>query len=327
MRDDDALSRQELLDRVNELQSLLNALRAEKKSQEIVNFPWVGNLGTWHFYVKTNRVLCNTAKTRALGFKDEDVPERLGHEFFTQRLHPDDYERVMDNMRRHLEGKSPAYESSYRIQTTEGGWIWFYDRGKVAQRDETGAPELVTGIVFDITEQKHMEELLERQNQRLLEMSNTDFLTNLYNRRALFEKLDYEISRSARNKQAVSVLLLDIDHFKQINDTHGHLTGDQVLSGVAGVIKKSVRMTDIVGRYGGEEFLVVFPECSLNNGLTIAEKIRQNIQTSEFVPGLRVTVSGGLVEFKNETIDELVERADIYLYQAKRGGRNRIVTP
>ncbi|MHC1771290.1 MAG: GGDEF domain-containing protein [Flexilinea sp.] len=323
----DTLSKEKLIEKIIELQILLEAIKAEKNSQELLDFPWVGNLGNWYWYLKSNRVICNDQKILALGYCKEEIPENIGFEFFTEKLHPDDYEPVMENMRNHLYGKSPAYETTYRIKTKDNNWIWFYDRGKITRRNEFGKPELVTGIVFDITEQKRMEELLEQQNRQLLELSNTDYLTNIYNRRALFEKLDYEIRRAERSKNPLSILILDIDHFKQINDTYGHLVGDKILTRMAKHIKKMVRDTDIVGRYGGEEFLVIFPECSKDEGFKIAEKIRLSIRDSEFESNIKITISGGIAEYKGQTIDSLIESADNYLYKAKEKGRNQILFP
>jgi diguanylate cyclase len=324
----ETLSREQLIQKVNELQTLLDAMKADKDTQELLKFPWVGNLGHWYWYYKTNRVICNEQKLIALGYTKEEIPAEIGFEFFTERLHPDDYGRVMENMRDHLYGKSLAYETSYRIQTRQNQWIWFYDRGTITKCDENGKPELISGIVFDITEEKRMEEQLARQNQQLLEMSATDYLTNVFNRRALFDKLDYEMRRKNRHQRPLSVAMLDIDHFKQINDTRGHLMGDRVLTKVAAVIKQTLRNTDIVGRYGGEEFLVILPECNQFDAIRVAEKIRWAVQAVQFEDSLRVTISGGVVEFKhNETADQLIEKADQLLYQAKKNGRNRIEFP
>ena len=210
------LSRQDLVLKVRELQALLDAIESEKNDQEFLNFPWIGNLGNWYWYRKTNRVIFNEAKIIALGYQKDEIPNQVGFEFFTQKLHPDDYDLVMENMRRHLGGLSPAYEITYRIRRKDGEWIWFYDRGKITKQDEDGKPELVVGIVFDVTEQKKMEELLKKQNQQLLELSLTDPLTGLFNRRALFDKLDYELKRAARIKNYLCLLMLDIDYFKKI---------------------------------------------------------------------------------------------------------------
>lgn len=321
------LSRQDLVLKVRELQALLDAIESEKNDQEFLNFPWIGNLGNWYWYRKTNRVIFNEAKIIALGYQKDEIPNQVGFEFFTQKLHPDDYDLVMENMRRHLGGLSPAYEITYRIRRKDGEWIWFYDRGKITKQDEDGKPELVAGIVFDVTEQKKMEELLKKQNQQLLELSLTDPLTGLFNRRALFDKLDYELKRAARIKNYLCLLMLDIDYFKKINDTYGHLIGDEILKGIAEALRNNVRDTDIVGRYGGEEFLIVLPDCALSDGINVAEKIRHTIMGSEFVQNIKITISGGIVEYGNENIEDFINSADLYLYQAKQKGRNRIEYP
>jgi PAS domain-containing protein len=143
----DGLSRQELIDKLNELEVLLETIKKEKENHELLQFPWVGNLGNWHWYVKSNRVVFNDAKVLALGYSKDEIPSEVGFEFFTEKIHRDDYERVMDNMRRHLYGETPAYETTYRIKTRNAHWLWFYDRGKVTKRDKNGKPVMVSGIV------------------------------------------------------------------------------------------------------------------------------------------------------------------------------------
>jgi diguanylate cyclase (GGDEF)-like protein len=116
----------------------------------------------------------------------------------------------------------------------------------------------------------------------LEEMSRRDYLTDLYNRRALMEKLDFEIKRRNRTKTSLSVVMLDLDHFKQVNDTHGHQVGDQVLVQVADLLRKTVREIDIVGRYGGEEFLVILPDCPAKEAVNVAERIRAGVAGFDF---------------------------------------------
>jgi diguanylate cyclase len=248
------LSKEELVLKVKELTDLVIALKEEKNQQEVEQFPWVGNLGVWYWQLKGNLVTCNDLKIKALGYERKELPLEIGFEFFTDKIHPDDIDRVMQNMRSHLYGMTPAYECSYRIQRKDDSWVWFYDRGKITQRDENGKPQMVTGIVFDISEQKKMEELLTKQNQMLTEISRTDFLTNLNNRRTLFELLEHEIRRSQRSGEPLSVIILDIDHFKKVNDEYGHKAGDTVLMQVAACIQENIRSTDIAGRYGGRNF-------------------------------------------------------------------------
>lgn len=318
------LSKEQLIEKINELSALLQGIQSEKNQLELLNFPWVGNLGSWQWYVKTNRVIFNDQKIIALDYSRNEIPEEVGFEFFTDKLHPEDSSQVMENMRAHLYGKSSAYECTYRIQKKDGSWLWFYDRGVITKRDKDGKPELISGIVFDVTEQKSKEELLAQQTRRLEEMSRTDFLTNLNNRRALFERMSYETKRSNRTKEPLSFIMLDVDHFKQVNDQYGHIMGDKVLVEVAKIILSSVRVTDIVGRYGGEEFFVILPACDAANALNVAELIRESVELNIFDDQLRITISGGIHQYNGETVDQCFHAADHLLYQAKQNGRNRI---
>lgn len=320
------LSKEELIDRISGLENLIDTLMEEKNQEELLNFSWAGNLGHWYWDVKNDILKCNDQKVLALKYKKEEIPKKMGFQFFTDKLHPEDYERVMENMRQHLKGNTSAYETEYRIQAKDGSWKWYYDRGKVTKRDENGKPLLVAGIVFDITEEKETEFRISEQNKKLLEIVNVDHLTSIFNRRALYEKLKSEAIKVIRNNGNLTVLIIDIDHFKMINDTHGHIIGDEVLKRVAKIIRKSVREVDIVGRFGGEEFLVIFPNSKSMQCFAVAEGIRQNIQEAEFPYGIKVTISGGLKEYNRESIDGLLDKADRALYQAKKNGRNQIIS-
>lgn len=178
---------------------------------------------------------------------------------------------------------------------------------------------------------KHLQDDLKRSNELLLELSNTDHLTGLFNRRFLMECLDKEVQRARRKDGQVALLLLDIDHFKRVNDTHGHLQGDVVLQKVALHIQKELRSYDIAARYGGEEFVAVLPDTSLKEAFNVADRIRLSIQGMHFAGSLsneRVTVSLGVALFPASGIDDtdgLLRIADEALYLAKERGRNRVV--
>ncbi len=164
-----------------------------------------------------------------------------------------------------------------------------------------------------------------------LEFALTDPLTGLPNRRALFSRLEQEATRAARYGDALTVLMIDLDHFKSVNDTHGHLVGDVVLRGVALVLNKSVRKADSVARYGGEEFCVVLPRLAKAEALEVAEKLRRAVAQTPIAakpgePPLHVTLSVGIASYPQDATDviALLERADEALYEAKRGGRDRV---
>lgn len=168
---------------------------------------------------------------------------------------------------------------------------------------------------------------------RLEHLAQTDPLTGLPNRRVLVERLAAEVERSKRYGTQVSILLLDIDHFKRVNDGHGHLVGDEVLVGIAQLLRLAVRAVDVVARYGGEEFVVILPETAPEGATTFAERVRERVAEHPFPDPsgrtLRLTTSIGIATFPGPRIDsveDLVARADEALYRAKAEGRNRVRT-
>lgn len=157
------LSKEELIRLLHSRDEFIQAYKNEKRQSEDLSFAWVGNLGQWYWDVKNNIVDFNPLKATNLGYTKEEIPDNIGFEFFTDKLDPEDYEEVMQNMRDHLYGKAAVYETEYRIKTKDGEWRHYYDRGKITKRDEEGKPLFLAGIVFDITEQKNYE-----QNQQKL---------------------------------------------------------------------------------------------------------------------------------------------------------------
>jgi diguanylate cyclase (GGDEF)-like protein len=171
------------------------------------------------------------------------------------------------------------------------------------------------------------------KNRTLAEISARDSLTGLYNRWYVMEKIDSEMNRSLRHGCPVSVLMLDIDHFKRVNDAFGHAAGDGVLRAVAQVLRDSCRVYDVPGRYGGEEFCVVLPETKTGNTTVVAERIRERMASSSFnVGGDSVVVTAsigiaGIDSMEGEGLVSpsiLIDRADRALYSAKHRGRNRV---
>jgi polar amino acid transport system substrate-binding protein len=166
---------------------------------------------------------------------------------------------------------------------------------------------------------------LEKANKILKRVAATDQLTGLFNRLKLDESLKTEVARKKRYRCNLSVILLDVDKFKEINDTYGHPAGDDVLRSLATLLKGNLREIDIIGRWGGEEFLVICPETDLKQASNIAEKLREKISSYNFIHGKVVTGSFGTAELLDgEQEANLIKRADLALYHAKKGGRNRV---
>jgi diguanylate cyclase (GGDEF)-like protein len=175
------------------------------------------------------------------------------------------------------------------------------------------------------TELDARHELLQAQAAKLEELATTDALTGAYNRRKFNELILAELERVRRYEHPLSLFILDIDHFKRINDTHGHEAGDEVLVVLADLIRAGIRATDSLARWGGEEFVVLSPEVTLEEAMRLAERLRTAAGTYEYSFVGKVTASIGVAQHRTgETPDELFARADEALYRAKEGGRDRV---
>ena len=175
------------------------------------------------------------------------------------------------------------------------------------------------------TELDARHELLQAQAAKLEELATTDALTGAYNRRKFNELILAELERVRRYEHPLSLFILDIDHFKRINDTHGHEAGDEVLVVLADLIRAGIRATDSLARWGGEEFVVLSPEVTLEEAMRLAQRLRTAAGTYEYSFVGKVTASIGVAQHRTgETPDELFARADEALYRAKEGGRDRV---
>lgn len=168
---------------------------------------------------------------------------------------------------------------------------------------------------------------LRELNEKLKIMALTDGLTNLFNHEHIFQRTEEEVEKARRHRRKLSVMMIDIDHFKKVNDTWGHQVGDEVIRGVSACLKKSVRKIDVIGRYGGEEFLVILPETAPDETDSLIGRLQENIASMEFdISELKVTVSGGIAKWA-DGMDalNLIKRADELLYRAKESGRDQIL--
>ncbi|MBC7699142.1 MAG: diguanylate cyclase [Massilia sp.] len=239
----------------------------------------------------------------------------------SQLVHPDDLPMVMAKVSDAVKGVVPFYSAEHRVRTSTGQWLWILSRGRVVERDANGRAIRLSGTNADITEQK----ALEVQLQRLAEL---DTLTGLPNRALFNDRLQSALARGGRHASPVALLLLDIDYFKQINDSLGHDAGDAVLQEFGRRLLTAVRLTDTVARLGGDEFSIILQELhSVSEVEMIAAKVVAAM-AEDFVhagQSLRVTTSVGVAYLGHPTDEapaSLIKLADQALYAAKSAGRN-----
>jgi diguanylate cyclase (GGDEF)-like protein len=234
-------------------------------------------------------------------------------------IHPDDIEKFNKALDKNIKKETQHFGEEIRLKHGDDDYQWFLVRGRVMFDEDLGSPCRIIGFNTDINKQKRIE-------AHLKELATIDELTGVANRSKVKELLDREVDRARRYRNPLSLIYFDIDHFKQVNDTYGHKSGDEVLIEITKIIQKELRKTDILARWGGEEFLIVIPETSLQNGVVLANKLREIIEEHNFKDVSKVTCSFGVTQFTlHDDIDKFVQRADEALYAAKDGGRNRVI--
>ncbi len=311
--------------------------------------------GTWDWDVNSGHVDRSPGWYRMLDYK---VGVFLKDVFTWENIiHPDDHPIVMKHFELYVSGKIDKYEIEYRCKKADGTYIWIIDRGKIVAYNEDGSAARMIGAHQNIHIQKmaqselvkknqllekgnlSLEKLLEEKNRELEEknselenkikeveyLSITDTLTKIPNRRKFEIEIEKETARSNRYGHDLSFVLIDIDFFKNVNDSYGHKVGDRVLKKLSLLIKKQLRLNDFVSRWGGEEFALLLPETNLEEAKHISEKLREYIHQICFENGLFITCSFGIAQYsKDETLDDLFNKVDGALYKAKELGRNRV---
>lgn len=238
---------------------------------------------------------------------------------FADLIHPDDRERVWEDTQRAL-ARDEAFAHEYRLTTRTGEEIWVWEQGRAVDRS---GELLLEGIIMDITDRKQLE-------HELSTLARSDPLTTLPNRREFYRLLVEELERANRYERPLSLLWLDLDDFKVVNDRFGHLAGDEVLRRVAALLRESIRSVDHVCRIGGEEFVIILPEMALAEAVDTGERLRHLVRETriDLDCGERVgnTVSIGVAAFPEHgvTVDALSGAADHAMYDAKNTGRDQV---
>jgi len=241
---------------------------------------------------------------------------------------PEDRERSSGVFSRLVKGDVASVRKIRRYLRKDGSIFWA-DLNASALTDSDGKGIGVIGVFIDIDRQVRAEQRQKDMNRELARLARHDSLTGLYNRRYMDELLVREHKRSLRYNRGLAVAIADIDNFKRINDTYGHDCGDEVLKYLVGIFLESVRETDTVGRWGGEEFLFIFSETSCEGAQIVAERIRASIADKPFTCGdtsinLSVTI-GFSYTHGAVPLTQIIKEADLALYKGKHAGKNRVI--
>ncbi|HIF9189790.1 TPA: sensor domain-containing diguanylate cyclase [Photobacterium damselae] len=254
---------------------------------------------------RINDAMCNLS-----GFRRNDVVGKHSSIFHHNSTQPKDF---VDMWRKISDGQS--WNGEFHNQQRDGESYWL--RSYISPRyDADGKKVGYISVSSDISDKKRLETI-----------SNKDALTGLSNRSKLNRSLEGEFQRAERYLVPFSVLLIDIDHFKSVNDKYGHLVGDNILVEVSNLLRFNVRQTDCVGRWGGEEFMIICPNTELEEAVIVAEKLRHNVDLYCFEEVKNLTISIGVTPFdSSRSIQQMLENADQNLYKAKSLGRNKVVS-
>ncbi len=258
-------------------------------------------------------IFANTRFAELIGLRPDDVIGRHARDYYV-----DDHQRARVIERLRNSGSVVNMEVQFKRADGSSFWTLFTVNQAVIQ-----GVQVNLAWIYDYTERRNMEEALR-------DMASRDPLTGIYNRRSFMELARSQIARAHRYQEPMSVFVLDVDHFKLINDTYGHATGDDALRMVAGGCQSILREYDILGRLGGEEFVVILPGATADESRVVAERVRRHLARMP-IPGpegrFHLTSSIGIasVEGASDTLEKAIHRADLALYRAKREGRNRVV--
>jgi len=288
---------EQLVEKITELEMLNRELLDEKEKETTLDFAWSGNLGHWYWNIKTNSVVFNKLKVTTLGYTMEELPKKVKYDFFTGKLHPDDYQNTMNAMALHMQGKASIFETEYRIQAKDGSWKWFCDRGKITQRDINGKPEFAAGIVFDITTRKEQELDFKNKNEHLY----IDGLTSGSNKNSFKLKAEI-IIKNAINQYAF--LVLDLNKFNLINNIFGYAQGDLLLSHIDNVLLNHIKKDEIFARISGDKFYILLEYVAKDNLKSRLDKITEDILEFKFANNkhFNLVVCTGVYVIKNTDI-------------------------
>lgn len=274
-------------------------------------------LGLWDWDIAAETVYFSPQWKRMLGYDEDDIGNSLQE--WESRVHPDDLPGTLEDVQRHLRGESPMYSNEHRMLCKNGEYRWILDRGKVVVWSKDSKPLRMIGTHTDLTWHKQSE-------AKLSHMAHFDALTGLPNRNLLQERTERALLQAQRSGKSLALLFLDLDRFKNVNDSLGHAVGDSLLVETGRRLRSMVREQDTVSRLGGDEFILLLPETNADGAAHVAGKLLEALALPLLVNSheLVVTPSVGVAVYPDdgEDFESLLQASDSAMYRAKREGRN-----
>jgi len=276
--------------------------------------------GVWDWHVQAGAEFFSERYLRLYGFAPGDVDATP--EAFDTRTHPEDLAQMAKDREDHFAGRTPLYRNEHRVLAKDGSWKWILSRGMVIERDAAGRPVRMVGTHTDITDRK-------RQEAQVWQQARVDALTGLPNRRSLRERIERALAQRGTRGEELAVMFVDLDHFKEVNDSLGHDVGDALLVQVAGRLQDCMPPGGIVARMGGDEFTVLLAaRDAAAAAASVGHDLLDALSANFDVSGERVYVSASigvsLAPRDGVEIEALFKHADLALYEAKGAGRNRM---
>jgi diguanylate cyclase (GGDEF)-like protein/PAS domain S-box-containing protein len=302
---------------ITERQRIEDALRESEERYALA--VRAANDGLWDWNLEQNLIYFSPRWKQMLGFSDDEISDNPNEWF--NRVHPDDITQLKTNISAHIKGLSAHFECEYRIQHSNGSYRWMLSRGMAVMGDKKTALRLA-GSQTDVTLRKQAE-------IKLLHDAFHDSLTELPNRALFIDRLNHVIERGKRDgKHIYAVIFLDLDRFKDVNDSLGHLTGDQLLIATAHLLQSILRPMDTVARLGGDEFVILLEDIRDVSDVTrVADRIQKKLMAAALLPGhtIYMSASMGIVLSSTgyERPEDILRDADTAMYRAKENGRSR----
>lgn len=262
--------------------------------------------------LKTRKIEITPEILLRIGYDEKEISTTL--ESLRKLIHPDDLERSKESLKDTISKNGDEYHVEYRIRTKSGNWVWLSEDGKIMEWDVNREPVKVLGLIKLIDKRKRMEEQLRRY-------ATYDELTGAYNRRIAMTILEEKMKIAKRKKEPLSICFIDVNDLKLVNDTFGHQAGDDLLKTLTNTVKENTRESDVICRMGGDEFLIILPECSVENADSIWQKVKKTLDkmNSSDKKMYKIIVSHGCVQYDYQfSSDEFISEADKKMYLEKK---------